>query len=77
MSTIVEAAPTAASPSSLLHEHRPWWRSRVTLSAAILGAMLVCYFALKGEYSYPGGLVWTTLPTHLNDFQTWRARRYR
>jgi glycine betaine/proline transport system permease protein len=71
VSTIVEAAPTAASPSSLLHEHRPWWRSRLTLSAAILGAMLVCYFALKGEYSYPGRLVWTTLPTHLNDFQTW------
>ena len=71
MSTIVEAAPTAASPSSLLHEHRPWWRSRVTLTAGILGAMLVCYFALKGEYSYPGPLVWTMLPTHLNDFQTW------
>ena len=71
MSTIVEVAPTAASPSSLLHEHRPWWRSRVTLSAAILGLMLVCYFALKGEYSWPGRLVWTTLPTHLNDFQTW------
>ena len=71
MSTIVEAAPTAASASSLLHEHRPWWRSRVTLSAAILGLMLVCYFGLKGEYSWPGGLVWTALPTHLNDFQTW------
>ena len=71
MSTIAEAAPTAASASSLLHEHRPWWRSRVTLSAAILGVMLVCYFGLKGEYSWPGGLVWTALPTHLNDFQTW------
>lgn len=71
MSTIVEAAPTAASPSSLLHEHRPWWRSRLTLSAAILGVMLVCYFGLKGEYSWPGRLVWTALPIHLNDFQTW------
>jgi glycine betaine/proline transport system permease protein len=33
--------------------------------------MLVCYFALKGEYTWPGRLVWTTLPSHLNDFQTW------
>ena len=45
MSTIVEAAPTAASPSSLLHEHRPWWRSRVTLTAAVLGAMLLSWGA--------------------------------
>ena len=71
MSTIVETAPSAASPSSLLHEHRPWWRSRVTLSAAILGVMLVCYFGVKSEYPWPGSLVWTELPTHLNDFQTW------
>jgi glycine betaine/proline transport system permease protein len=33
--------------------------------------MLVCYFGLKGQYSWPGRLTWTTLPTHLNDFQTW------
>jgi glycine betaine/proline transport system permease protein len=70
VSTIVEAAPTTVS-SSLLLEHRPWWRSRVTLTAAIVGLMLVCYFALKGEYTWPGRLVWTTLPSHLNDFQTW------
>jgi len=55
----------------LLIEHRPWWRSRVTLSAAIVGVMLVCYFALKGEYAWPAQLTWNTLPTHLNDFQTW------
>lgn len=69
MSAIVETAPVAAS--SLLLEHRPWWRSRVTLTAAILGAMLVCYFALKGEYSWPGRFTWTALPTHFNDFQSW------
>src|SRR5262245_9597122 len=33
--------------------------------------MLVCYFGLKGEYAWPGRLVWTAFPTHLNDFQTW------
>jgi glycine betaine/proline transport system permease protein len=75
VSTIVEVAPTTTTTttttSSLLTEHRPWWRSRVTLTAVILGAMLVCYFALKAEYAWPGRLVWTAFPTHLNDFQTW------
>jgi len=33
--------------------------------------MLVCYFALKGEYSWPGRFTWTALPTHFNDFQSW------
>ena len=59
----------AATP--LLVEHRPWWRSRVTLSAAIVGAMIVCYLAFKGEYAWPDQLTWNALPTHLNDFQTW------
>ena len=59
----------AATP--LLVEHRPWWRSRVTLSAAIVGVMIVCYLAFKGEYSWPNELTWNALPTHLNDFQTW------
>jgi glycine betaine/proline transport system permease protein len=70
VSTIVEAVPTT-SASSILLEHRPWWRSRTTLSAAILGLMLVCYVAFKAEYAWPSSLTWTTLPTHLNDFQTW------
>ena len=70
MSVVADAASTSAAPS-LLVEHRPWWRSRVTLTAAIVGVMLVCYFALKAEYPWPAALTWNTLPTHLNDFQTW------
>jgi glycine betaine/proline transport system permease protein len=69
VSTLVETTPVATT--SLLLEHRPWWRSRVTLTAAILGVMLVCYFALESEYAWPGRLVWTAFPIHLNDFQTW------
>jgi glycine betaine/proline transport system permease protein len=64
----VDVAPAA---TSLVLEHRPWWRSRVTLSAAIVGAMLVAYVALKSEYPWPASLTWNTLATHLNDFQTW------
>jgi glycine betaine/proline transport system permease protein len=43
----------------------------VTLSAAIVSVMLVCYLARKAEYPWPASLTWNTLPTHLNDFQTW------
>ena len=59
------------APASLLLEHRPWYRSRVTLSAAIVGAMILCYLALKGSYPWPDQLLWNSLSTHLNDFQTW------
>ena len=55
MSVVADAATTTATPS-LLVEHRPWWRSRVTLTAAIVGVMLVCYFALKAEYPWPASL---------------------
>ena len=41
------------------------------LTAAIVGVMLVCYFALRREYPWPASLTWNTLPTYLNDFQTW------
>ncbi len=67
MTTVTDAS--VATP--LLVEHRPWWRSRVTLSAAILGVMLLAYFGWKGQYAWPNQLVWNALPTHLNDFQTW------
>jgi hypothetical protein len=70
VSVIADAAAASATPS-LLVEHRPWWRSRVTLTAAIVGVMLVCYFALKAEYPWPASLTWNSLPTYLNDFQTW------
>jgi glycine betaine/proline transport system permease protein len=70
MSVVAETAAPTTAPS-LIVEHRPWWRSRVTLTAAIVGVMLVCYFALKAEYPWPAALTWNTLPTHLNDFQTW------
>ncbi len=71
VSVVVDAATTTATTPSLLVEHRPWWRSRVTLTAAIVGVMLVCYLALKAEYPWPASLTWNSLPTYLNDFQTW------
>jgi len=67
VSALTDAAPSTA----LLVEHRPWWRSRVTLSAAIVGVMLVAYFAAKAEYPWPNSIVWNSLTVHLGDFQTW------
>ena len=69
--SVVSDVTVAPAPASLLLEHRPWYRSRVTLSAAIVGAMILCYLALKGSLSWPDELVWNSLSTHLNDFQTW------
>ena len=68
MSALTDIDVTA---TPLLIEHRPWWRSRVTLSGAIVGVMIVFYLALKSEYPWPASLTWNVLPTHLNDFQTW------
>ena len=61
---------TAPVPT-LAVEHRPWWRSRLTLSAALVGAMIVAYYALRAEHPWPEGLAWTSLGGHLNGFQTW------
>jgi glycine betaine/proline transport system permease protein len=64
----VAVAPVSASRPL---EHRPWYRSRLTLSAAIVGAMLLCYLAFESRYPWPNGLLWNSLSTDLNDFQTW------
>ena len=67
MTAVSEAV--VAAPATL--EHRPWWRSRLVLSAAIVGAMLVAYFGWKTRYPWPTGLQWTALQTHLDNFQSW------
>src|SRR4029079_10666458 len=45
-----------AATTSILVEHRPWWRSRITLPAAIVGAMLVAYFGWKAQHPWPASL---------------------
>ncbi len=68
MSVAVEYVAPAA-PAAV--EHRPWWRSRLLLSAVIVAVMLILYFALRGEYPWPTGLQWTSLGPHLDNFQSW------
>jgi glycine betaine/proline transport system permease protein len=69
----VATEPFAAIPApALVLEHRPWWRSRWTLTVAILGAMLVCYFAFKGEHPWPTKLDrGVQVQIHLDNFQSW------
>jgi glycine betaine/proline transport system permease protein len=58
------------APAPVL-EHRPWWRSRIVWTAAITGAMLITYFAARGDLAWPDSLVWNGLGAHLDQFQTW------
>jgi len=67
VSVAVEVATSAAG----VVEHRPWWQRRLVLSGAIVGLMLVLYFALRGEYPWPGSLQWNSLGSHLDNFQAW------
>jgi glycine betaine/proline transport system permease protein len=67
LSVAVEVATSAAG----VVEHRPWWQRRLVLSGAIVGLMLVLYFALRGEYPWPGSLQWNSLGSHLDNFQAW------
>ncbi len=64
-------AATEYAPTAVRLEHRPWWRSRLTLSAAIVAAMVVCYLALDRDLSWPASLEWSALTRHLDDFQVW------
>ena len=59
------------APVKTVVEHRPWWQRRLVLSAAIVAVMMILYFALKGEYPWPGSLQWNGLGTHLDNFQSW------
>jgi glycine betaine/proline transport system permease protein len=67
MSTIVEAAPTAAPVVS----HIPWWRGKIVQVGAIVAVMWLAYRGWRAEYPWPNDLVWNSLSGHLDDFQLW------
>jgi glycine betaine/proline transport system permease protein len=68
----VAASTIAASPGVIL-EHRPWWRSRATVVAAIVGAMVICHLTLSRTLSWPDSLVWHSLTHSLDNMQNWLA----
>ena len=67
------AAPTVAAPVALALEHRPWWRSRPTLAALIVAAMVICYLTLSRTLTWPNALVWHSLTHYLDNIQNWLA----
>jgi glycine betaine/proline transport system permease protein len=69
VSTVDEVV--GAVPAPVVLEHRPWWRSRLVLSALVVVGMLAGYYAAKGKYAWPAVLEWGSLQTHLDSFQIW------
>src|SRR5919197_268216 len=48
------------APVAVTIEHRPWWQNRLVVVAAIVGAMVVCYFALSRTLAWPSSLEWSS-----------------
>ncbi len=65
------AASTIAASPGLTLEHRPWWRSRTTIVAAIVGVMVICHLTLSRTMSWPDSLVWHSLTHYLDNIQNW------
>jgi glycine betaine/proline transport system permease protein len=68
----VAASTIAASPGVIL-EHRPWWRSRTTIVALIVAAMVVCHLTVSRSLSWPDSVVWHSLSHYLDNMQNWLA----
>jgi glycine betaine/proline transport system permease protein len=72
---VVAHGQVAEAPALASLEHRPWWRSRLTLSAAIVGVMVVCYYALSHDHPWPAALEWSSLTRYLDNVQTWLSNQ--
>jgi glycine betaine/proline transport system permease protein len=67
------AASGIAVPAAALLEHRPWWRSRTTLVAVVVGAMVICHLTVSRTFTWPDSLVWHSLTQYLDNVQNWLA----
>jgi glycine betaine/proline transport system permease protein len=66
----VAASSIAATPAVVL-EHRPWWRSRTTLVAAIVAVMVICHLTMSRTLTWPNSVVWHSLTHYLDNMQNW------
>jgi len=64
----VAAERVASAP---VHVVRPWWRNRFVLSGLVVVGMVIAYKAWPNGYPWPAALEWNSLPTDLNNFQSW------
>jgi glycine betaine/proline transport system permease protein len=67
------AASSIAVPAAAVLDHRPWWRSRTTIAAAIVAAMVICHLTLSRTLTWPNALVWHSLSHYLDNIQNWLA----
>jgi glycine betaine/proline transport system permease protein len=66
----VTASGFAAAPAVVL-EHRPWWRSRLTLLGLIVAAMVLCHLTVSRTLSWPSSVEWHSLTHYLDSIQNW------
>jgi glycine betaine/proline transport system permease protein len=66
----VTASTVAAAPAALA-DHRPWWRSRVTIVGALIAAMVLCHLTMSRTQTWPGSLTWHSLTQYLDNIQNW------
>ena len=64
----VAAERVASAP---VHAVRPWWKNRFVLSGLVVAGMVIAYKAWPNGYPWPAALEWNSLPTDLNNFQSW------
>jgi glycine betaine/proline transport system permease protein len=65
------AASSIASAPAVVLEHRPWWRSRITLVGAIVAVMVISHLTLSRTLTWPNALVWHSLTHYLDNIQNW------
>jgi glycine betaine/proline transport system permease protein len=66
----VTASGFAAAPAVVL-EHRPRWRSRLTLLGLIVAAMVLCHLTVSRTLSWPSSVEWHSLTHYLDSIQNW------
>ena len=66
MAVAAERVSRVAIPAA-----RPWWRNRFVLAGLVVVGLVIAYEAWPGGYPWPAALEWKSLPTDLNNFQSW------
>lgn len=65
------AASTIAARPAAVVEHRPWWRSRLTLVGLIVAVMVLVHMTMSRTQTWPDSLTWHSLTQYLDNVQNW------
>jgi glycine betaine/proline transport system permease protein len=67
----VATATDYAAPAAAIPAPHPWWRGRPGLVVGVVLAMLIGYIGWKSSLPWSHRLVWNSLSSYLDRFQTW------